>query len=789
MGGNLNAMDRSTRCRVAVLFAIVQWAFQLFAQCANYFGCLLPPHSQFEAGLGFLVRLPLLQGDNVLVALATGLGAWVCAGRRWSRLLWLAVCALAMIYTLGDQSYFRVFLDHYRPGMTEGFGYGNLSALSSSFRAELNPAFYASAMMAGASILALFWLGVFRVPQLVTRSSMRITAAVALVGVLLLGASNFTSAPAEFENLRQNPLAVLVREAGRRPVIDRLSRNRPETGHEIAAARSRTGHIDRDPRLATLLRQNLQRNHSPNLVLIVIESVGSLQLLDEKGQPSEIDAPNLAALARRGLVFDSVYTIFPATVREHVALQTGGRAMTWGSVFEMLDHKYLGPTLPGMLATQGYATAAYTGARLDYENMFRFYQNLQFGTFYEFSRDETRQTPQYVLNSWGAKEALPVSLIETWIDNVAKTKLPFFVTYLTVATHHPYTCPPESAGPYPGADDYSHYRNATHYTDHAIGNLLAFLAQRGLLENTLIAITGDHGEAFGDRHSGNFTHKNRIYEENVKSFLIVAPPVAPSAPIVSHRLATMGDIMPTLLEFCDLRAPGIPGRSLLTQDFEEQPVFFQKSAFPEEWGLRDGRWKFIANIRTGAAELFDLIADPGEKNNLAPANKQLVSRYNAMCGDWYLRSDDQFAAWLDNFHYGPGRFTDPDQLRHDGPTALEVGHRKSDGSGEFVATSILSSKEPPLSRARWLGYPKDTPITYDWVSPSGRSNSTTFTIQAGWVVSYLPYPGPMPMEPGTWSLSLRQPNETKALISTQFTVAPPATQVVDGADSRVAVPP
>jgi hypothetical protein len=235
MRGKLATMDRSTRCRVAVLFAAVQWAFLIFAQCANYFECLLPLSGQFEATLKFLVRLPLLQGDNILIALASGLGAWVCAGRRWSRLLWLVVSALAMIYTLGDQIYFRLFLDHYRPEMTEGFGYGNLSALSSSFRAELNPAFYASAVTAVAGILVLLWFGVFRVARLSGWLTLRVTAAVVLVGVLSLGASDFTTAPPQFENLRQNPLLVLVREMHRRPVIDRVSRNWPETDHELTA--------------------------------------------------------------------------------------------------------------------------------------------------------------------------------------------------------------------------------------------------------------------------------------------------------------------------------------------------------------------------------------------------------------------------------------------------------------------------------------------------------------------------------------------------------------------------
>ncbi len=782
-------MDRSARFRVAVVFAAVQWAFQLFAQCANYLGCLLPANGQFEAALKFLARLPLLQGDNVLIALAGGLGGWVCASRRWSRLLWLGVCAIAMIYTLGDQVYFRIFLDHYRPGMAEGFGYGNPEVLWSSFSAAVGPAFYWTAAAALASICLLLWFGVVRVPGSADWRTLWAATGFAVVSGLTLAGSRIASTPSELENLGQNPLLVLVRESARSQVIDQVSRTRPKAGLQSIAAGLPAERIDRDSRLSTLVYENLRRSHSPNVILIVIESVGSLQLLDDKGRPSGIDAPNLARLARRGAVFDSVYTIFPATVRTHVALQTGGRALTWGSVFEMLDHKYLGPTLPGMFASHGYATAAYTGARLDYENMLRFYQNLRFGTFYEFGGDGAHHTPQYELNSWGAKEEFPVSLIEAWIDKTAESKKPFFVNYLTVATHHPYTSPPGSTVPHPGTDDYSHYRNAIHDTDHAIGDLIEFLERRGLLANTLIAVTGDHGEAFGNRHPGNFTHKNRIYEENVKSFLILAPPVAPPAPIVSHRLATMGDIMPTLLAFCGPEVPGIPGRSLLAKDFAERPVFFQKSAFPEQWGLRDGRWKFIANIRTGAAELFDLAVDPAEKNNLAPANRRLAERYNAMCGDWYLRSDDEFAALLDNFHYGRGRFTSSEQLRHDGPTALAVGYQKQDKSGAFVDLSTFRPEDRPLSRARWLGYPEDTPIAFDWLSPSGQRYRTLFTIQSGWVVSYLPYQGPMPMEPGLWRLSLRRPAEAKELISTEFTVAPVAGRVGSLTNSGAVAPP
>ncbi len=85
-------------------------------------------------------------------------------------------------------------------------------------------------------------------------------------------------------------------------------------------------------------------------------------------------------------------------------------------------------------------------------------------------------------------------------------------------------------------------------------------------------MTGDHGESFGDRHANNFVHKERIYDENIREFLLLwdgqfaARKLIPNT-IVSRRMGANADIMPTLLALLDLPPADVPGRNLLTENF------------------------------------------------------------------------------------------------------------------------------------------------------------------------------------------------------------------------------
>src|SRR6185437_14112053 len=105
----------------------------------------------------------------------------------------------------------------------------------------------------------------------------------------------------------------------------------------------------------------------------------------------------------------------------------------------------------------------------------------------------------------------------------------------------------------------------------------------------------------------------------------------------SSRIGSTGNIMPTLLAVLGAPAPDVPGRNLLTEDFQTQIVYFHKLAEPETWGLRDGVWKYIGEIRTGDSQLFNLSTDPTEQKNLAREQPDRVARYAALCRSWYLQ--------------------------------------------------------------------------------------------------------------------------------------------------------
>jgi arylsulfatase A-like enzyme len=225
-----------------------------------------------------------------------------------------------------------------------------------------------------------------------------------------------------------------------------------------------------------------------------------------------------------------------------------------------------------------------------------------------------------------------------WIDGVAGGGRPFYVEYLTVATHHPYGVPAGYPPALPSGERQNDYRNALQYTDRAIGQFLRWLEQRGLRDKTTIVVTGDHGEAFGDRHPMNLVHRNFLYEENVREFLIFNDPGV-RGPLRSERLADNGAIRPTLVAW----AGGTEkARDLMAGEFEVRPVFFHKLASPEQFGVRDGDWKYIGDIRTHIDELYDLASDPHERVNLATRWPERSAVYRRMCEEWMRRNQAQY---------------------------------------------------------------------------------------------------------------------------------------------------
>jgi arylsulfatase A-like enzyme len=206
----------------------------------------------------------------------------------------------------------------------------------------------------------------------------------------------------------------------------------------------------------------------------------------------------------------------------------------------------------------------------------------------------------------------------------------FFLTYLPIAGHHPYVTP--ERGPFAGTDEVTQYRNALHYGDASLGALIDGLRVRGLEENTVWVIYGDHGEAFR-QHEGNYGHTFFLFEENVHiPFLITVPGVVRQQVRV-RKVVSLVDTAPTVLGLMGIRPPpSYQGRTML--DSAPRMALFFADYSLGLLGLRDGPWKFVYEIGSGRTRLFDLERDPHEMADISARESARVSWYGQVVRAW-----------------------------------------------------------------------------------------------------------------------------------------------------------
>ncbi len=154
--------------------------------------------------------------------------------------------------------------------------------------------------------------------------------------------------------------------------------------------------------------------------------------------------------------------------------------------------------------------------------------------------------------------------------------------------------------------------------DHAIGNMLSALDQRGFLDNTWVIYTSDHGEMGGNH---GLMSKCVLYQPAVRVPLIVRPPGG-CAPRVVDALVEQLDVPATLREIAG--APAVPageGRSILEAVHGDSP-HPREVSISENWGFASfetERYKIVVDEDAGApCQLFDLRDDPLEDHDLLP---------------------------------------------------------------------------------------------------------------------------------------------------------------------------
>jgi hypothetical protein len=357
-----------------------------------------------------------------------------------------------------------------------------------------------------------------------------------------------------------------------------------------------------------------------NVVLIHLESTGARYLRPYGA--AEDPMPNLTRLAGQALRFEHAYTVYPETIKSFFAVQC--------SLHPALDTppetygRDFGPALATVLRGHGYRTGLFHSGRFMYLGMDAAIRNRGYDTL-----EDAGAIGGDHESSFGIDEPSAVRRILHWIDEGPAGQR-FLVSYLPIAGHHPYATP--GPGSFPGDEDIDRYRNALHYADAALGQLLEGLRARGLDQETLFVILGDHGEAFG-QHDGNFGHVLFLYEENVRvPYLIAAPGLTRQAERVA-RVASLIDTAPTVLDLLGIAAPaGYQGRSLLGG--ETGLALFCTEYGLGFLGLRDGRWKLLHDLESGRSRLFDLTDDPDEQHDVAGLHPERTATYREHLLGW-----------------------------------------------------------------------------------------------------------------------------------------------------------
>jgi len=403
----------------------------------------------------------------------------------------------------------------------------------------------------------------------------------------------------------------------------------------------------------------------PNVLWIVMDTARA-DTLHCYGNPRET-SPNLDQFASEGALYEQTYSTAPWTLPAHASMFTGLLPSQHKVTAEnqLLSRKFT--TAAELLRDHGYRTYCYSN-NMHISKQVNLVQGFDTRLMYHCGRAHESELllgkirEHMHLTDYGAKETNYAA--REWISESIDAEEPFFIFLNYMEIHSRYGCTSEWSR-YVDKDvtlaqveaiEHSHllyaidrakttperfalirklYDGDVNYLDARIGELLAYLDERGVLDDTLVIISADHGDEFGEHML--LGHAYGIYNSNLHVPLIVRYPKRFEAGTRESRLTSVVDIFPTILDVTGIAwdgAASLAGRSLLADGGPRQVV--SEKDMPMRWTRRDvmtsghprmpelyrrlkciqdGEYKYIWG-GDGQDELYHIAQDPTEQENL-----------------------------------------------------------------------------------------------------------------------------------------------------------------------------
>jgi arylsulfatase A-like enzyme len=424
----------------------------------------------------------------------------------------------------------------------------------------------------------------------------------------------------------------------------------------------------------------------PNLLFITIDTLRA-DYLGVYGH-SQPTSPNIDEFARSAVVFDEAFAHSSWTLTSLATMLTSTYAPTHGCAgFHHALHESF-TTFPEMLVDAGYRTAAITshvfvGPR---HGLLQGIQEIDDSlvldieaSHEQISSPRVTQKAITFLESVAARDAAAKnSADEPWM---------LWLHYFD--PHELYRRHAETAAAFPDSSDASLYQGEIAFTDLWLGKVFEALKRLDLDENTIIVLTADHGEEFGDH--GSNRHGQSLYREVLRIPLMIrAPGFAPRR--VTETVRSV-DLLPTINELVSIGTPSyaegislVPG--MRGEPVRDLPVYAEirlRDDFIAE-SIQSNGWKLIldhcgASRRTskdvdidakgnrvrrnmGFSELlFDLRKDPTEQHDVAAANGEVRTKLANLLADERRRARELATS---------GKFSSADSLHLDDAALKEI---------------------------------------------------------------------------------------------------------------------
>lgn len=387
----------------------------------------------------------------------------------------------------------------------------------------------------------------------------------------------------------------------------------------------------------------------PNVLLISIDTLRADHLGCYGYQKA---TPAIDSLAKQSVLFETVISQVPLTLPSHCTILTGLYPNQHGvrnNESFVLKPSFV--TLAELFRKQNYSTGAVVGS-FSLDSVFGIDQGFQ---FYE---DEIGKGHDAETNRHAERRAEAVWKIgRSWLE---KQQSPWFCFLHFFDPHTAYAAPK----PHPQT-----YDGEIEYTDRVIGEILTFLQERNLLQNTIVVLLSDHGESLGEH--GEMTHGVFLYDATLKvPLMISAPGFNPKRIANQVRLA---DVASTITELASIPASLTPGgKSLVplmkggTKDLPAYSETYYTNLLMGWAPLHSLRWSNKKWIDSPKPEFYNLSTDPKELKNIytstsvpAAARSELQQHMTATAASAAAEVDPETKEKLTSLGYVTGSAVAP----------------------------------------------------------------------------------------------------------------------------------